>query len=180
MSLFSRSVILCVLILAASASVTEKILKIPLFEVGEIWINSVYKLHERFLNYLWDLVDVFSPVFYVTLAVVIFVLYQLYGLLFRPINRIRILGDLGYLPDGKFSKKEIANSVKKRRACGDIPPVYPNGWYGIVESWKLKKRETTNVSVLGKSFFKKQMYVKYLKTLLKTHVPACQACRARM
>lgn len=149
MSLLSRSVVLCFFILAVSASVTEKILKIPLFEVGEIWVNSVYKLNERFLNYLWGSIDLYSPVFYVTLAVLLFLAYQSYGVVFRPIDRIRLLGDLGYLPDGKFSKKEIAKSVKKRRALGEIPPIYPNGWYGIVESWRLKKGDSTNVSVLG-------------------------------
>ena len=150
MSLLSRGVILCILIFAVSASVTEKILKIPLFEVGELWINSVYKLYERFINYIWDLIDIYSPMFYISLAVFIFSLYQIYGLVFRPIDRIRVLGDLGYLPDGKFSKKEIANAVKKRRALGDIPPVYPNGWYGILEGWRLKPGGTANVSVLGK------------------------------
>lgn len=149
MSMFGRSLILCVLIIAVSASVTEKLLKIPLFEVGDLWIKSVYKLNARFMNYTWDFIDIYSPVFYVGLAVLIFVGYHLYGLIFRPINRIRILGDLGYLPDGKFSKKEIANSVKQRRAVGDIPPVYPNGWFGLIESWRLKKGESTNLSVLG-------------------------------
>jgi cholesterol 7-dehydrogenase len=143
--------ILCVLIFAVSASVTEKILKIPLFEVGELWINSVYKLNERLINYIWDIIDIYSPAFYVSLAVLTFAIYQLYGLVFRPIDRIRVLGDLGYLPEGKFTKKEIANAVKKRRALGDIPPIYPNGWYGIYESWRLKNGGSASVSVLGKS-----------------------------
>lgn len=149
MSLVGRSVVLCVFILAVSASVTEKILKIPLFEVGEIWLNSVYKVNSRLVNYLVSFVDIYSPTFYVGIAVLAVVGYQLWGLVFRPINRIRVLGDLGYLPDGKFTQKEIANSVKRRRAVGDIPPVYPNGWFGIYESWKLKKGGTANVHVLG-------------------------------
>ncbi|KAL4219144.1 hypothetical protein ACF0H5_021726 [Mactra antiquata] len=152
MSLFGKSLILCVLIIAVSASVSEKLLKIPLLEVGEIWVKSVYKLNANLLNYVWNFVDFYSPTFYIGLAVLGFLSYHFYGLVFRPINRVRVLGDLGYLPDGKFSMKEIANNVKQRRAVGDIPPVYPNGWFGLIESWRLKNGESTNLSMLGQQF----------------------------
>lgn len=139
-----------ILTLAISASLAEKILKIPLLEVGELWVESAFKLNSKFVSYAKAYVDVSSPWFYVGLVVLVFLAYQFWGLVFRPINRVRLLGDLGYLPDGKFSQKEIANSVKKRRAIGDIPPVYPNGWFGIYEAYKLKKGDRTSVAVLGK------------------------------
>ncbi|WAR31570.1 NVD-like protein [Mya arenaria] len=149
MSLLGRSVVLCVFILAVSASVTDKILKISLFEVGELWINSVHRLNTRFVDYVISLCDVYSPLFYVGLAVLAVVGYYLGDILFRPYNRIVTLGDLGYLPDGKFTKKEIANSVKRRRAVGDIPPIYPNGWYGVLESWRLKNGGVTTTHLIG-------------------------------
>lgn len=149
MSIFSRAVVVCVFMLTVCASLSDNILKIHMFEVGESWLNSCIIFNEN----LWGIVDVYSPIFYVVVAVVVFIAYQLYGLVFRPMDRIRNLGDIGYLPEGTFSKKEIADSVKKRRAVGDIPPVYPNGWFGIIESWRLKNRDTANISVLGKLAF---------------------------
>ena len=150
MSILGRIVLLCFFTIAVAASVTEKLLKIPLFEVGEIWLNSVFKLYLRTLDLFLAIFDVYSYKFYIAVPVTLFLGYHLYHLLFTPLNRIRILGDLGYLPDGKFSKKEIANSVKQRRAIGDIPPVYPNGWYGLIEGWRLKKGESVNLAMLGK------------------------------
>lgn len=85
----------------------------------------------------------------VLVATVGVVIYRVYVLLFRPLDRVRLLGDIGYQPDGKFSLKEISELVRKRRAAGDIPPVYPNGWYAILESWRLKKGETKTMHLLG-------------------------------
>lgn len=149
MSQFGKCFMLVVLTLAVSASLAEKILKIPLLEAGELWVESAYKLNTRFVKYVSAFVDLGSPWFYVGTVVLAFAAYQVWALVFRPINRVRLLGDLGYLPDGKFSQKEIANSVKKRRAVGDIPPVYPNGWFGIYEAYKLQKGDRDTVSVLG-------------------------------
>lgn len=150
MSQFGKSLMIVVLTLAISASLAEKILKIPLFEVGELWVESAYKTSARLFNLVYSYIDLTSLWFYIGVAVLTFLCYQFWGLVFRPIDRIRLLGDLGYLPDGKFTKKEIANSVKERRAVGDIPPVYPNGWFGIYEAYRLKKGDRANVSVLGK------------------------------
>lgn len=150
MSLLGRTVILLVFILAVSASVTEKILKIPLFEVGELWINSAQRLNTQLVDYVRTLCDVTNPLFYVGLALTLVVGYYVSDVLFSTYNRVVTLGELGYLPDGKFTKKEIASSVKARRRVGDIPPVYPNGWFGLLESWKLKKGAVENLSVLGR------------------------------
>ena len=93
--------------------------------------------------FYWDAAE------YLSSGVLSVVGYYLGDLIFRPYNRIVTLGELGYLPDGKFTKKEIANSVKRRRAVGDVPPVYPNGWYGIIESWKLKNGDVTTIHLIG-------------------------------
>lgn len=152
MSLISRGVLLCVFIIAVSASVTERLLKIPLFDVGGLWLNSLFRLRTQLTDSLVALIDIHSPAFYVALAITCFLGYHLFVLLFVPANRVRVLGDVGYLPDGKFTKKEIANSVKRRRVVGDIPPVFPNGWFALVESFRLKNGESANVTALGQQF----------------------------
>ncbi|KAG8040295.1 hypothetical protein G9C98_000866 [Cotesia typhae] len=40
----------------------------------------------------------------------------------------------------------------KRRKIGDLPPVYPNGWFGILESSELAKGQVKHVSALGENF----------------------------
>lgn len=139
----------CVLLtisVCVSAGGNGTMFRNPLLEVGELCVNTV--VNAGLIELLPVSVDLYSPLTYVLIAVLSLVGYYLYGLLFRPLNRIKILGDTGYLSDGKFSKKEIAQSVKRRRVVGDIPPVYPNGWFGIIEGWKLKK-DPVYVSVLG-------------------------------
>lgn len=150
MPFVGKALILFFFIIAVSASVTEKLLKIPLFEVGEIWLNSVYKLNARLFGFLSSLIDIYSYQFYVLLVAGSVVGYYLYKFLFTPLDRIRVLGDIGYIPEKGFSLKELSNSVKRRRMVGEIPPVYPNGWFGLIEGWRLKKGEVTNISVLGK------------------------------
>ncbi|KAK7475347.1 hypothetical protein BaRGS_00033423, partial [Batillaria attramentaria] len=76
-------------------------------------------------------------------------MYALYALLFKPINRIRKLHDLGYVAEGSFTLKETANFVRRRRQVGNLPPVYPNGWFGIMESFNLKVGESKAVNMVG-------------------------------
>lgn len=45
--------------------------------------------------------------------------------------------------------KEMANRVRRQRAAGDIPPVYPNGWFGLIEGCKVNAGDVKNISVLG-------------------------------
>ncbi|KAL4219145.1 hypothetical protein ACF0H5_021727 [Mactra antiquata] len=116
--------------------------------------DSLYFVNEHLIAYVTGvnlefMFDV-QNVPMILLAVVAFIcLYFLYGVFFRPLNRVRLLGEFGYLSDGKLSKKEVANRVKRRRAVGEIPPVYPNGWFGLLESWQIKVGESKAVSALG-------------------------------
>ncbi|XP_045204742.2 cholesterol 7-desaturase nvd-like [Mercenaria mercenaria] len=144
-SIRARFIVLTVTVSVAAAA-NDTLFKIPLFEVGEIYMKRVVNsgLMDEMPNYM----NLYSPTFYIILTVLSVAGYILYGLIFRPIDRVRFLSDVGYRPDGRFSKKEIANSVMKRRVVGNIPPVYPNGWFGVMESWKLKN-EPVYVSVLG-------------------------------
>lgn len=82
-------------------------------------------------------------------AVLLATLYLGYALSLRPLNRVRTLGDLGYIPENGVTMKEMANIVRKRRLAGDVPPVYPNGWFVVLESRDLQIRESKAVSCLG-------------------------------
>ncbi|XP_067662113.1 cholesterol 7-desaturase nvd-like [Haliotis asinina] len=76
-------------------------------------------------------------------------LYYGYQLFFIPLNRVRRLEDVGYAHDPSMGKRDIANMVRRRRAVGNIPPVYPNGWFGLMESFDLAKGQVKEVNALG-------------------------------
>ncbi|ELU08143.1 hypothetical protein CAPTEDRAFT_130540 [Capitella teleta] len=133
---------------------SDQLLKTPLFEVGSIWVKSAQDLGNRIRTAILLLSDFRDPATYVTIAVAlasIVALYYLYELLFVPLNRVRLLGDLGYVPEGKLTQKDMVNVVRKRRMVGDLPPVYPNGWFAVFESHELKSGQVHNVSFLGKN-----------------------------
>lgn len=155
MSYFGKGKILFVVVVllvlsAVSGWVTEHLLKLP-SEVGEIWISSVQRIHLKLFNFISTYADVYSYKVYIFVILGSILGYYFYGLLFRPLNRVRLFGDIGYLPDGKFTLKDIANDVKRRRVAGEVPPVYPNGWFGLMEGFKLQRGEAKSISVLGKS-----------------------------
>ena len=74
---------------------------------------------------------------------------KLWKFFFEPLERERKLHEIGYLPDGKRSLRDIANEFRKRRQCGDVPPVYPNGWFHVLASRELAVEEVKCVSLLG-------------------------------
>ncbi|XP_061165164.1 cholesterol 7-desaturase nvd-like [Saccostrea echinata] len=139
----SVGVTLFVLIIAVSATVTQKILNVPLYETSRLWMSK-WKFPQ--IQFGTDYMSIIS---YIFLAVLSYPLYKLYGILFLPMNRVKNLGDVGYIPEGHLSMKDMVNRVRKQRAVGDIPPVYPNGWFGLIEGFKIKPGEVQNISVLG-------------------------------
>ncbi|XP_012281608.1 cholesterol 7-desaturase [Orussus abietinus] len=52
------------------------------------------------------------------------------------------------------SHRSLAGSLADtgQRKFGKLPPVYPNGWFCLLESWQLKPREVKHVSALGENF----------------------------
>lgn len=79
-------------------------------------------------------------------------IYYIYKILLTPMNRVRHLGDIGYIKEpGVRRTRDMVNVVQKRRAVGQIPPVYPNGWFCIIESRDLAKGEVKGVSCVGKN-----------------------------
>lgn len=74
----------------------------------------------------------------------------LYRLLFCPLELLRAPDDVGYIAEGGRSRARAANEVRRRRKTGELPPVYPNGWFRVLDSHLLERGEVRNVSVLGK------------------------------
>lgn len=73
----------------------------------------------------------------------------LYRLLFCPLELLRGPDDVGYIAEDGRSKAQAANEVRRRRKTGELPPVYPNGWYRVLDSHLLERGEVKNVSLLG-------------------------------
>ncbi|XP_041370534.1 cholesterol 7-desaturase nvd-like [Gigantopelta aegis] len=142
-------VFVSLLISTVSASVTEKILITPLFEIGELWINASSMLFGRVTTLLTSVPNPYNVTTYVGVVIACLVIYYGYVLFFVPLNRVRKLGDIGYVNEGSWNKREIANMVRQRRKVGAIPPVYPNGWFPVMEAFTLKTGEVKNVSILG-------------------------------
>lgn len=130
-------------ITVSAAAFNRSVFHLPLVEVREI-VNNV-----GLGDLLPTQLDFYSVFCYTLTAVGLALAYFILKILFTPLDRVKLLGDLGYVTDGKNSKKEIANDVKRRRAVGEIPPVYPNGWFGLIEGWKVKRGEAKSLSVLG-------------------------------
>src|SRR6218665_885891 len=129
--------------------VTSDFLTVPLFEVGGLWVNATLDMGSRLLNAVFIYPDFSSPWTYLGGAFLAFGLYQLAVLLFVPIDRTRMLGEVGYIPESKMSMKDMVNIVRKRRQVGDVPPCYPNGWFSVIESRDLKRGEAKTVGCLG-------------------------------
>lgn len=73
----------------------------------------------------------------------------MYRLLFCPLELLRTPDDVGYIAEKGRSRAQAANEVRRRRKTGELPPVYPNGWYRVLDSHMLDRGEVKNVSALG-------------------------------
>ncbi|CAI2354454.1 unnamed protein product [Caenorhabditis sp. 36 PRJEB53466] len=71
----------------------------------------------------------------------------------KPLNRVRRLGDVGLFfgkPELKgFYRERQLERLKLLRRIGDMPPVFPNGWYCVCESEKLANNQIMEITVLG-------------------------------
>ncbi|XP_069097405.1 cholesterol 7-desaturase nvd-like isoform X2 [Pleurodeles waltl] len=71
-----------------------------------------------------------------------------------PLELLRGPDQIGYITEQGRSRAETASEVRRRRKKGDLPPVYPNGWYQVVDSHLLQRGEVRNVTVLVPDFAK--------------------------
>ena len=83
---------------------------------------------------------------------------KLYKALFGRIEFYRPAADVGYefplgrISKGLVSKQDVANEVRRRKKVGELPPVYPNGWFCLIRSDELAVGATTSVNALGQNF----------------------------
>ncbi|KAG4068976.1 hypothetical protein HA402_005637 [Bradysia odoriphaga] len=91
-------------------------------------------------------------VIYSVVAVALITIW--YFLFVRPFDWNRDFSDLGFddvkakYPNVR-TQKLVIESLRRRKRVEDMPPVYPNGWFIILETDNLPKRATKEVSVLG-------------------------------
>lgn len=50
------------------------------------------------------------------------------------------------------NKAHTISGGSKNRKVGKLPPVYPNGWFGLLESSQIKEGQAKHVSALGENF----------------------------
>lgn len=74
---------------------------------------------------------------------------RLHALLFRPLELLRSPDEVGYIAEDGRTKARAANEVRRRRRTGDLPPIYPNGWYRVLDSHLLARGGVKSVSILG-------------------------------
>ena len=149
---YLTAVVISIAIAVVSASVAEHFLKVPLFEIGGLFVKATEDLITNLQNLLVAILQFSSLWSYLGTAVAIYLLYRGYVLVFGFMNRVRLLHEVGYCTDGKLSTKEVCENIKRKRKIGDCPPCYPNGWFSVIDSHDLKANEPKSVSCLGKLF----------------------------
>lgn len=129
------------LFLAVVAAASPMLLKLHDFS-HSVWGNALPLFAATIQNLNSWLVATGSLLF-------AYLMLKLWKFLFHPLEIQRKLHEIGYFSDEKRSLKDVANEFRKRRKCGDIPPVYPNGWFHVLASHELPVGDVKYVSVLG-------------------------------
>ena len=128
---------------------TDTVLKME-----NLWFMDFENVTQQIFTPLTSLSDFHANFWIIVNALVsVCLAYFIYKCAVKPLNRVRRLEDVGYIPNRGQTLKDTANLVRKRRQTGDIPPVYPNGWFGIAESNEIEVGQVKAVSCLGKSRF---------------------------
>uniref|UniRef100_A0A8D0AUF5 cholesterol 7-desaturase n=1 Tax=Salvator merianae TaxID=96440 RepID=A0A8D0AUF5_SALMN len=73
-------------------------------------------------------------------------------LLQRPLRRFCPPERVGYVPEAGWSRAQTAHRVRRSRRKGQMPPVYPNGWFRLLDSAQLARGEVRGVAALGEQF----------------------------
>ncbi|XP_074654044.1 cholesterol 7-desaturase nvd-like [Tubulanus polymorphus] len=136
-----------------SAAITERLFDVPLAEVGHFWLKTSASAGRRFLA------DWYTPnpiIFVASFVACLAFVYAWHYVFVKPTNRVKLLTDLGYRVDDysqpqHVNRKDAANMARKMKLIGDVPPVYPNGWYGVLESMYVKKAQAKYVTVIGQN-----------------------------
>lgn len=71
----------------------------------------------------------------------------------------QVLEDVGYpyLDSSKYRKRktkvELVKEIRRRKELGDLPPVFPNGWFTLLDSSDIKVDQVKHVQALGNTHF---------------------------
>ncbi|PAA87755.1 hypothetical protein BOX15_Mlig020921g1 [Macrostomum lignano] len=84
-------------------------------------------------------------------ALVLLIVLLVYGIFLRKLDYTRSLEDVGYITFDGLSRRDTANRIRRARKEGRVPPVYPNGWYLVMEGDQLKPGEAKSVQMIGKT-----------------------------
>ena len=85
------------------------------------------------------------------LALLLLITHKLFVLLFKPLHLVKSMVDTGYIQHSEkpVSREVWTAQVVRRRKRGDVPPVYPNGWFCVLHSCQLERGCAKSVTVLG-------------------------------
>jgi cholesterol 7-dehydrogenase len=78
--------------------------------------------------------------------------YLLWVLFARPLRLIRQPHDVGYVTKEGQDMRARSAEVARRRVQGDLPPVYPNGWYELMRAAELPRGAVRQITALGRDF----------------------------
>ena len=73
-------------------------------------------------------------------CVVLYIVYRIYSFFFSSVRRVVRNHETGYITSEREGEKERAQAVRRRRKTGDLPPVFPNGWFFLMPSHELPKK----------------------------------------
>ncbi|KAM9338693.1 cholesterol 7-desaturase nvd [Symphorus nematophorus] len=115
-------------------------------------------------------------------GVALLAVHRLYRLLLCPLELLKAPEDVGYIAEGGRSRARAANEVRRRRKTGELPPVYPNGWYRVLDSHLLERGEAKSVCVLGEqvAVFRSQNGEAYVVDAYCPHLGANMAVGGRV
>nr|XP_005295690.1 cholesterol 7-desaturase nvd-like [Chrysemys picta bellii] len=67
----------------------------------------------------------------------------------RPLALRRAPERVGYLPERGCSRRQAARRARRSRRAGDLPPLYPNGWFRLLDSHGLPRGGVRSLAALG-------------------------------
>ena len=149
--ILSFCVVVFIVIKFSEASVIARLLRYSVTEVTNWWYEAIIWSVKIFGAVFApaNFTDFTNPYTYVIISLICLLSYFYYQINLKPLNRVRNLGEIGYIYDAHEDKRNTANQVQRLRKVGDLPPAYPNGWYGVIESHRIPPATSKTVNMLG-------------------------------
>eukprot|EP01135_Chromosphaera_perkinsii_P006406 Nk52_evm8s490 gene=Nk52_evmTU8s490 len=127
--------------------------------VGEaLSVNPVTSLAQTDFVYAFMYENGATPYMIHTFKTVVWALFVtlpllwVFQMVYSPMEYIRNVEDVGYLPEKEKSIKDVAQQTRHQRNPGKLPPAYPNGWYRLLDSSDIQVGDVRKVDCLGEHF----------------------------